>query len=153
MEGPADPIDHARDATDALASPMPVAASPLPIAVAKVPPIPHRPCRITFQGFAGSEPLRIEVQAWLGQLGALTAPMTGGEVTIEAVDQGRKERCYRVRMDLVMPAGHLIVGADHPANPPHEDFYVAIRNAFRAARRELETRRAGLQTGRDGSAD
>ena len=121
--------------------------------VAKVHPIPHRPCRITFQGFTGSEPPRIEVQAWLGRLGALTAPMTGGEVTIEAVDQGRKERCYRVRMELVMPAGPLIVGADHPANPPHEDVYVAIRNAFRAARRELELRLAERQGGRDGSAD
>ena len=26
-----------------------------------------------------------------------------------------------------------------PSNRPHEDVYVAIRNAFRAARRQLET--------------
>ena len=80
------------------------------------------------------------MRAWLARLGTLTAPMTGGEVAIEALDEGRKERRYRVRMELVMPDGPVVVGADHPANRPHEDVYVAIRNAFRAARRELETR-------------
>jgi hypothetical protein len=133
MEGPADAIDQARVATDALESPPPVA---------DVPVVPPRPCRITFHGVAPSEPPRIEVRAWLARLGALTAPMTGGEVAIEAVDQGRKERRYRVRMELVMPAGTVLVGSDHPANLPHEDVYVAIRNAFRAARRELELRPA-----------
>jgi len=66
--------------------------------------------------------------------------MIRGEVAIEAFDRGRKEPRYRVRMELVMPAGPVRVGSDHPANLPHEDVYVAIRNAFRAARRELEAR-------------
>jgi hypothetical protein len=144
MVGPADAIDDARDATDALASPPPVE---------NVAPIPRRPCLISFHGFAGSEPPRIEVHAWLARLGALTAPMVGGQVTIEAVDQGRRERCYRVRIELVLPAGPVIVGADHPANLPHEDVYVAIRNAFRAARRELELRLPGRQARRDGDED
>jgi hypothetical protein len=37
-----------------------------------------------------------------------------------------------------MPAGVVIVGLDHPSNGVHEDIYVAIRNGFRAARRQLE---------------
>jgi hypothetical protein len=131
MDSPADSIDHAQAATDALGSPRPDVS---------VAPIPQRPCRILFEGFPASEPPRTEVRAWLVRLGALTAPMLGGEVAIEAVDQGRKETRYRVRMELVMPAGPVIVGSAHPANVPHEDVYVAIRNAFRAARRELETR-------------
>jgi len=79
------------------------------------------------------------VHAWLEKLDALTASMTGGQVLIEAVDRGRKERHYRVRMDLTMPTGVVVVDYDHPSNGPHEDVYVAIRNAFRAARRQLET--------------
>jgi hypothetical protein len=134
MEGPADASDQARILTDALEAPPPPVAQPAP------PPIPPRPCRIVFKGCAASEPPRVEVHAWLSRLGALTAAMTGGEVAIEAIDEGRKERCYRVRMELLMASGPLIVNADHPANPPHEDVYVAIRNAFRAARRELELR-------------
>jgi hypothetical protein len=130
MEGPADAINGARGAAEVLDPSRPVVDDAT---------TPARPCRITFHGFPPSEPPRIEVRAWLSRLGALTAPMLGGEVAIEAVDEGRKERRYLVRMELLMPAGPVIVGADHPGNVPHEDVYVAIRNAFRAARRELGT--------------
>lgn len=131
MEGVADTTEGAVAATDALAPSRP-GANDAPIAA--------RPCRITFHGFAASEPPRIEVRAWLSRLGALTAPMTGGEVAIEAIEQGRKERRYRVRMELLMPGGPVLVGSDYPGNASHEDIYVAIRNAFRAARRELGMR-------------
>jgi len=99
---------------------------------------PRANCQITFVGTTASEPPRAEVHAWLAKLGLLTAPMTEGRVVIEAVDQDHKERRYRVRMDLTMPHGVVTVGHDHPNNGAHEDIFVAIRNAFRAGRRELE---------------
>jgi hypothetical protein len=99
---------------------------------------PRANCQIAFVGAAGSEAPRAEVHAWLAKLGALTAPMTEGRVVIEAVDRDHEERRYRVRMDLTMPHGVVTVGHDHPNNAAHEDIYVAIRNAFRAGRRELE---------------
>ena len=102
------------------------------------PSVPLRPCRITFDGLNASEAPRIEVRAWLDRLGALTAPMTGGHVAIESIVQSRKERRYHVHMELTMPAGVVIVELDHPSNGVDEDLYVAIRNAFRAARRELD---------------
>ena len=102
------------------------------------PVAPRANCQIAFVGLTASEPPRAEVHAWLAKLGVLTAPMTDGRVVIEAVDEGRKERRYRVRMDLTMPHGIVTVGHEHPSNAAHEDIYVAIRNAFRAGRRELE---------------
>ena len=99
---------------------------------------PRRACQITFGGMLASEPTRLEVHAWLDRLHTLTASMTGGQVLIEAVDRGRKERHYRVRMSLTLTTGVVIVDYDHPSNVPHEDVFVAIRNAFRAARRQLE---------------
>ena len=98
---------------------------------------PRVNCQIAFVGTPASEAPRAEVHAWLAKLGLLTAPMTEGRVVIEAVDQDHKERRYRVRMDLTMPHGVVTVGHDHPNNGAHEDIYVAIRNAFRAGRREL----------------
>ncbi len=129
METPPDPIDDAEGAADDLGAPRPIV---------EVPQLAARPCRITFHGFPPSEPPRVEVRAWLARLGALTAPMTGGDVAIEAVDKGFKERHYRVRIELQMPGGPVLVGSDHPDNLPRDDVYVAIRNAFRAARRQLE---------------
>ena len=122
-----------------LATPTAEAEVPEPEVSAPVRPIPARAnCQIAFVGMTASEPPRAEVHAWLTRLGLLTAPMTAGRVVIEAVDQDHKERRYRVRMDLTMPHGIVTVGHDHPNNAAHEDIYVAIRNAFRAGRRELE---------------
>lgn len=110
-------------------------------------PKPLHPCQIIFKGTDPSEAARVEVRAWLDRLGALTTPMIGGQVVIEAVDEGRREdRRFHVRMELTMPQGVVVVGPDHPSNAAHEDVYVAIRNAFRAARRQLESSVSGLDS-------
>jgi hypothetical protein len=118
------------------AAPPPVAAAA--VAVPQARPAPIRPCQITFKGMVGAEGPRSEVRAWLEKLGALTAPMTGGHLVIELVDRGAKETHYQVHLDLTMPSGIVIVPLDHPNNAAHEDIFVAIRNAFRAARRQLD---------------
>ena len=89
----------------------------------------------------GDQAARAEVHAWVERLGELTSSMIAGQVLIEAVDRGRRQSHYRVRMELTMPAGVVVVDYDHPNNRPHEDVCVAIRNAFRAARRQLEAHR------------
>jgi hypothetical protein len=116
--------------------------TPLPVPVA-APVAAPCPCQITFSGMLASEAPKVEVRAWLQRLGPLTAAMTGGRVLIEAIDQDHKERQYRVRLEISMPGEVVVVGPDHPSNGPHEDVYVAIRNAFRGARRELELHRLG----------
>ena len=117
--------------------PAPPATVVAPAPMARVV-VPRRPCQITFSGLVASEPARVEVHAWLEKLDALTASMTDGQLLIEAVDRGRHERHYRVRMSLTLSTGVVVVDYDHPSNTPHEDVFVAIRNAFRAARRQLE---------------
>jgi hypothetical protein len=118
-----------------------------PVQVVALPPaarlVARRVCQVAFAGMLPSEQTRVEVHAWVERLGELISPMTAGQVLIEVVDRGRKERQYRVRMDLTMPGGVVVVDHDHPNNRPHEDVYVAIRNGFRAARRQLEIYREG----------
>jgi hypothetical protein len=41
-------------------------------------------------------------------------------------------------MDLTLPSAVVTVPLTHPSNGAHEDIFVAIRNAFRAARRQLD---------------
>jgi cold shock CspA family protein len=45
---------------------------------------------------------------------------------------------FRVRVDLKVPGGEIVVGRDPEAHHTHEDVYVAIRDAFDATRRLLE---------------
>ena len=101
-------------------------------------------CQITFVGMDAAEPLRLEVRAWLARLGPVMADVKSGHVLIEGVEEPRKMRTYRVRMDLPLSDGTTVsVTHEHPSNGAHEDVYVAIRNAFRAARRALEEHAKG----------
>jgi hypothetical protein len=41
-------------------------------------------------------------------------------------------------MDLTVPDKEIATRRTHPIHHSHEDVYVALRDAFRAARRQLE---------------
>ena len=101
--------------------------------------VPRRPCLVTFGNMVASEPPRAEVHAWLEKLDSLTASMTDGQVLIEAVDRGRHERHFRVRMSLTLATGVVVVDHDHPSNAPHEDVFVASET--RSAPRGASSRR------------
>ncbi len=45
---------------------------------------------------------------------------------------------YHVRIDITLPGKEIVVSRDPSLNHAHEDIYVTIRDAFRAARRQLE---------------
>jgi ribosome-associated translation inhibitor RaiA len=51
---------------------------------------------------------------------------------------GRKGKLYDVRVDIGMPGKDVRVGRAGPRTHAHEDVYVAIRDAFAAAVRQLE---------------
>ena len=110
------------------------------IPAATRPVAPRANCQIAFVGTTASEAPRAEVHAWLAKLGLLTAPMTEGRVVIEArsIKTTKQRKAIGSGWTLTMPHGIVTVGHDHPNNGAHEDIYVAIRNAFRAGRRELE---------------
>ena len=49
-----------------------------------------------------------------------------------------KGKLYKVRIDIGMPGNDVHVNQEGPKNQAHEDVYVAIRDAFDAAVRQLE---------------
>jgi cold shock CspA family protein/ribosome-associated translation inhibitor RaiA len=99
--------------------------------------------KIVFKGLDASRAVEAEVRAWLGKLAPLTtaAGITGGQITIEAVHQHNQGSRHHARMDLSIPGRALVIGPEHPGNAAHEDVYVAVRNVFRALRRQLEADR------------
>jgi putative sigma-54 modulation protein len=84
------------------------------------------------------EAAKVEVHAWFAKLAPLTPGLTASHVVIAVTDERREGRLYHVNMELFLPGGTLLVEHGHPRNGPHEDIYVAIRNAFRAARQQIE---------------
>ncbi len=47
-------------------------------------------------------------------------------------------KLYSVGIEISVPGKHLVVNHAGPSNHAHEDVYVAIRDAFKAATRQLE---------------
>ena len=61
-------------------------------------------------------------------------------VTIEAPHRHHhKGRLYHVRIDLSVPNAELVASREPMQNHAHEDVYVAIRDAFNAIKRQLQS--------------
>jgi len=67
-------------------------------------------------------------------------PITGCAVMLEAASRHHRQSSsqYRVRIELSVPGGRLVVGRDSSKGPVHADLYSPLNAAFREARRQLQ---------------
>jgi len=97
------------------------------------------PLQITFREMPPSAAVDERVRekaAWLEQF---CDDITACHVVVEERHRHHHQgRLFHVRIDLAVPNKTLIVNRETHANHAHEDVYVAIRDAFEAARRQLE---------------
>ena len=71
----------------------------------------------------------------------LTMAATAGVVisVVEAQQKNhRKGNLFQVKVFLVVPGGEIVIDRAGPKNPAHEEWQVALRDAFDAATRRLE---------------
>ena len=60
-------------------------------------------------------------------------------VVIEARHRHHRQgRLYHIRIEIFVPEREIVVQRDPPEHHAHEDLHVAIRDAFDAARRQLQ---------------
>ena len=65
--------------------------------------------------------------------------ITSLRVMVEPSELKRTQgNLYHIRIDLRLPGKEIVVSRDSGKNHAHEDIYVAIRDAFLAARRQIE---------------
>jgi ribosome-associated translation inhibitor RaiA len=95
--------------------------------------------RITFHRMTSSPALEADIRARFEELHSVFARLVSCRVLLDLPHQHHtRGRRYRVRIEIDVPGQHLIAGESHAADPRHEDAYVAIADAFRVARRQLE---------------
>jgi cold shock CspA family protein/ribosome-associated translation inhibitor RaiA len=95
--------------------------------------------QITFHGIPPSEAVEADVRGWIAKLAEVSDRIVGCRVAIELPHRHRQQgRLFRVRVDLSLPGKHVVIGRAPGENHAHEDVFVAIRDAFQAARRRLE---------------
>ncbi|HTT01317.1 MAG TPA: HPF/RaiA family ribosome-associated protein [Steroidobacteraceae bacterium] len=96
------------------------------------------PLQITFRQMDPSPALEARIRELAARFDRFSAHITRCHVIVEPrAGHQRQGGLYEFRIDLTLPDQEIAVRRAHPANHSHEDPYVALRDAFRAARRKL----------------
>jgi ribosome-associated translation inhibitor RaiA/cold shock CspA family protein len=97
------------------------------------------PLQITFRHMANSPPLEARIRQRAEALERFFDGIGSCRVVVECrhrpQDQGR---VFEVRVDLTVPGREIVVERERGISHTHEDAFVAVRDAFDAARRLLD---------------
>ncbi len=92
------------------------------------------PLQIVVRNIAHSDALEARVREDVAKLEAFHPRIISCRVRIEELQKHRRQgRHLRVSIDLRVPGREIVASHDHD-----EDVYVALREAFHSARRQLE---------------
>jgi hypothetical protein len=99
----------------------------------------HVPTRIVFKGLAPSENVERRVHLWIAKLLRVSDQINRCDVVIEMPHRHHRQgRRFHLRIELAVPGRVIVVAHDGGSDAAHEDALVAARDAFLAARRQLE---------------
>jgi ribosomal subunit interface protein len=91
------------------------------------------PLKITIHGVDRSEALETRIRAKVEKLEEFFNHITSCHVVLEMPHKHQQQGSqFNVRIDIVVPGNEIVVTRDHA-----EDVYVALRDAFDAANRQL----------------
>jgi len=95
--------------------------------------------QVSFDDLPVDEAVRDAALEHVADLERFSHRITGCHVVVAQPHRHHREgRLYSVRIDLVVPGGEIVVNRDQHLDHAHEDVFVALRDAFAAARRRLE---------------
>jgi len=95
--------------------------------------------RITFRGMEPSAAVEKAVHERIDRLARFHDHITSCSVVIDAPHRhSRKGKIYHVRVDINVPGREIVAGREPEENHAHEDVFVAIRDSFDAAQRQIE---------------
>lgn len=95
--------------------------------------------QIRFRGMEPSPSVEAVIAERIERLERFHDRITSCTVVVEAPHRhGRHGKIFHVRVDIAVPGREIVTGREPEENHAHEDVYVAIRDAFDAAQRQLE---------------
>lgn len=97
------------------------------------------PLQITFRHMDHSNALEANIREHAAELEQFSGQIMHCHVVVEE-DHKRHQQgnLFHVRIDLTVPDQEIVVKREPGEHHAHEDAYVAVRDAFDAARRQLE---------------
>jgi ribosomal subunit interface protein len=97
------------------------------------------PLQITFRHMDSSPALEARIRELVSRLDRFSEHIMRCHVIVEPLaGHKRQGALYDFRIDITLPDEEIAIRHAHPADHAHEDPYVALRDAFRAARRQLQ---------------
>jgi len=100
----------------------------------------ERPLQLSWRNVEPSDAIAARVRAEAARLERAWGRIVGCAVTLEAPSRHHRhsDSQYRVRIELSVPGGRLVVGRDPRRTRTHADLYLAVKTAFREVRRQLQ---------------
>ena len=97
------------------------------------------PLQITFRNMEPSEAVEARIREKAEKLDRFCDQIMSCRVVFEAHHQHQHQgNLFHVRIDITVPDKEIVISREPGRHQAHEDAYVAIRDAFDAARRQLE---------------
>lgn len=99
----------------------------------------QQPLQITFRDIPPSENVETVIREKAEKLDQYFEKIMTCRVTIESPHSHHHQgQIYHVTVDITVPGAELVASRSSDKNHAHEDVYVAIRDAFDAAKRQLQ---------------
>lgn len=99
------------------------------------------PLQITFQNMEPSPAVEAKIREKTQKLERFHEHIISCRVVVElTAGHHYKGKLYQVRIDIAVPGAEIVASRESGLDHAHEDVYVAMRDAFNAARRQLEER-------------
>ena len=98
------------------------------------------PLEITFQGMESSDAVADEVRRRAEKLERFFNRITSCRVVLESAHKSQyNTNHYQVHIDITVPGEEIVASSDpRPDENDHSDIYIAIRDAFNAAERQVK---------------
>ena len=94
---------------------------------------------IVFRNMDISEALERRIHSRAAELDRLCDRITACDVVVEMQHRHpRRGKSFHIRVDLALLGRTIVVRREPAENHGHEDAHIAVRDAFNAARRQLE---------------
>ena len=104
------------------------------------------PVQITFRHMESSPSVEARVRSLTQHLGSLSDRIQSCRVVVDTPHRHHHQgKVYNVKLQVALPGEDVVVDMERPQRDNHEDVYVVIRDAFDAARRQLQQRIASLR--------
>lgn len=96
--------------------------------------------QVTFRNMPTSAALEKRIRGLATKLERFSSQIIRCHVVVEAPHHQRHEQggLFDFQVDIAVPGKVIVIGHTHTKDPTHTDAYVALRDAFRAARRQLQ---------------